>query len=142
MEHYSAELFKDARGEWRWHVKASNGQIVACSGEGYHNRGDCKGMVKTLFPSMDIEGAAIVETRKDPETGEITNVSPSLLTVCRRCGEMTVDVDGDVMSVGRCESCSKIFAAIAMYQDVKGVQLCRACYEETPEGRGGLSSQG
>ena len=27
--------FKDKKGEWRWHIKARNGRIIACSGEGY-----------------------------------------------------------------------------------------------------------
>ena len=26
--------FKDSRGEWRWHLKATNGRIIADSGEG------------------------------------------------------------------------------------------------------------
>lgn len=29
------ELYKDARGEYRWRLKAGNGRIVADSGEGY-----------------------------------------------------------------------------------------------------------
>ncbi len=31
------EYYKDAKGEWRWRLKASNGRIVA-SGEGYKTR--------------------------------------------------------------------------------------------------------
>lgn len=27
--------YKDSSDEWRWHLKASNGKIVADSGEGY-----------------------------------------------------------------------------------------------------------
>jgi len=37
--HY--EIYRDATGEWRWRLIASNHRIVACSGEGYHNRADC-----------------------------------------------------------------------------------------------------
>jgi uncharacterized protein len=29
------ELYKDAKGEYRWRLVASNGQIIANSGEGY-----------------------------------------------------------------------------------------------------------
>ncbi len=36
------EIYKDAAGEWRWRLKAANGQIVATSGEGYHNKSDCR----------------------------------------------------------------------------------------------------
>ena len=31
-------LFRDAAGEWRWHLKATNGRIIADSGEGYKRR--------------------------------------------------------------------------------------------------------
>src|SRR5919205_816059 len=34
-------VYKDAAGEWRWNLRASNNQIIADSGEGYHNRQDC-----------------------------------------------------------------------------------------------------
>ncbi|HYD67601.1 YegP family protein [Azospirillum sp.] len=32
---------KDAKGEWRWRLKHSNGNIIADSGEGYKNKEDC-----------------------------------------------------------------------------------------------------
>lgn len=31
-------VYKDNFGEWRWHLKASNGRILADSGEGYKSR--------------------------------------------------------------------------------------------------------
>jgi uncharacterized protein YegP (UPF0339 family) len=34
-------VYKDKAGEWRWHLKAANGRVVADSGEGYRDRGDC-----------------------------------------------------------------------------------------------------
>ena len=34
-------IYKDIRGEWRWHLKASNGRIVATSGEGFKRKGSC-----------------------------------------------------------------------------------------------------
>lgn len=37
--HY--RLYKDARGHWRWRLRAANGRIIAESGEGYHNKQDC-----------------------------------------------------------------------------------------------------
>jgi uncharacterized protein YegP (UPF0339 family) len=36
-----AELYRDAKGEWRWRVHAANGRIVADSGEGYKRKDDC-----------------------------------------------------------------------------------------------------
>jgi uncharacterized protein YegP (UPF0339 family) len=34
--------YKDKQGEWRWRLKASNGRIVADSGEGYKSESECK----------------------------------------------------------------------------------------------------
>ena len=34
-------IYKDRASEWRWRLKASNGKIIADSGEGYRNRQDC-----------------------------------------------------------------------------------------------------
>ena len=36
------QIFKDAAGEYRWHLRANNNQIVATSGEGYVAKSDCK----------------------------------------------------------------------------------------------------
>jgi len=36
----SAEFYRDDAGEWRWRIKARNGQTVADSGEGYANKDD------------------------------------------------------------------------------------------------------
>lgn len=35
-------VYKDVSGEWRWRRISPNGEIVASSGEGYHNRVDCE----------------------------------------------------------------------------------------------------
>ena len=32
------QIYRDARREWRWRLRASNGRIVADSGEGYRRR--------------------------------------------------------------------------------------------------------
>ena len=39
------ETYKDKAGEFRWRMRASNGQIIATSGEGYANRSD---MIATI----------------------------------------------------------------------------------------------
>ena len=33
--------YKDNKGEWRWRLKASNGRIIADSGEGYTSEQEC-----------------------------------------------------------------------------------------------------
>jgi uncharacterized protein len=35
------QVYKDARGQWRWRFQAGNNKIVADSAEGYQNRTDC-----------------------------------------------------------------------------------------------------
>jgi uncharacterized protein YegP (UPF0339 family) len=52
-------VYKDNAGEWRWHLKAANGRIVADSGEGYHDRGDCIHaieIVRSLYKAPVKEG--------------------------------------------------------------------------------------
>ncbi|KNY20485.1 DUF1508 domain-containing protein [Methylobacterium sp. ARG-1] len=36
------ELYRDAKGEWRWRLRAQNGAVIADSGEGYLRREDCE----------------------------------------------------------------------------------------------------
>lgn len=36
-----AEVYVDAKGEWRWKLRASNGRVIADSGEGYTHETDC-----------------------------------------------------------------------------------------------------
>ena len=35
------EVYPDRNNEWRWRLKAANGQNIATSGEGYTNKSDC-----------------------------------------------------------------------------------------------------
>jgi uncharacterized protein YegP (UPF0339 family) len=42
------EVYKDARGEFRWRLKASNGQIIATSGEGYTTKANCLGGIASV----------------------------------------------------------------------------------------------
>jgi uncharacterized protein YegP (UPF0339 family) len=36
------EVYQDRKGDWRWRRKATNGQIVGASSEGYSSKGDCE----------------------------------------------------------------------------------------------------
>lgn len=47
------ELYKDKRGEWRWRLKARNGEQIACSGEGYKNKTDCIHAMDLVKASKD-----------------------------------------------------------------------------------------
>jgi hypothetical protein len=42
------EIYKDAKGEFRWRLKASNGQIVATGGQGYSAKADCKHAIESI----------------------------------------------------------------------------------------------
>ena len=51
------QVFKDKRSEWRWRLRANNNQVIATSGEGYHNRKDCIHgiyLVKDLAPETEV----------------------------------------------------------------------------------------
>ncbi|HEY3295633.1 MAG TPA: DUF1508 domain-containing protein [bacterium] len=41
MAQDTVEYYKDAKSEWRWRRKASNGNIVGSSSEGYTSKQDC-----------------------------------------------------------------------------------------------------
>ncbi len=36
------QIFKDAKGEFRWRLRAGNNEIIATSGEGYKAKADCQ----------------------------------------------------------------------------------------------------
>jgi uncharacterized protein YegP (UPF0339 family) len=45
--------YKDTKGEWRWRLKASNGRIIADSGEGYSNESECLADIDRVKASSD-----------------------------------------------------------------------------------------
>ena len=45
--------FKDIKGEWRWHLKAANGRIIADSGEGYKSERECLADIDRVKASKD-----------------------------------------------------------------------------------------
>lgn len=52
------QIFKDARGEFRWRLRAGNNEIIATSGEGYKAKVDCEhviDLVKRDGPSAPVE---------------------------------------------------------------------------------------
>lgn len=46
-------LWQDAGGEWRWHRKAGNGEIISTAGEGYKNREWALQMAQRMNPDVD-----------------------------------------------------------------------------------------
>ena len=51
-------VYKAANGEWRWRLKAANGNILADSGEGYSAKADCVAGIQSVKGSG---GAPVVE---------------------------------------------------------------------------------
>jgi uncharacterized protein YegP (UPF0339 family) len=52
------QIFQDKSGEYRWRLKAANGNIVATSGEGYKTKADAQrgvASVQQLTPTATIE---------------------------------------------------------------------------------------
>ena len=47
------EYYKDSTGEWRWRLKATNGRIIADSGEGYKNEQECLDDIDRVKKSAD-----------------------------------------------------------------------------------------
>jgi uncharacterized protein YegP (UPF0339 family) len=54
------ELYRDAKGEWRWRLRARNGEVIAESGEGYVRREDCE------------HGIALVRQSAEARTDDMT----------------------------------------------------------------------
>ena len=54
------EMYRDDsnKREWRWRLRAANGNIIAVSGEGYANKGDCRDIIDSVKASAD---AIVVE---------------------------------------------------------------------------------
>ncbi len=42
------EVYKDAKEEFRWRLKATNGQIIATGGQGYSAKADCKHAIESI----------------------------------------------------------------------------------------------
>lgn len=58
------ELFRDNAGEWRWRLRASNGEIIADSGEGYSSKqGAQRGVesVRRAVPEAPVIDASDVD---------------------------------------------------------------------------------
>lgn len=63
------ELYKDRQGQFRWRLKASNGKIIADSGEGYVRRIDCEHGIEL------VKGEAAAAEIKDMSAAEVSGKS-------------------------------------------------------------------
>lgn len=52
------QIIKDKVGEYRWHLRANNNQIIATAGEGYKAKADCEHgiqLIKDLAPDAKVD---------------------------------------------------------------------------------------
>jgi uncharacterized protein YegP (UPF0339 family) len=56
------ELYPDAKGEYRWRLKASNGQTIATGGEGYATKANAKAGIESV--KKNAPDAEVVEVEK------------------------------------------------------------------------------
>jgi len=54
----SFQLYKDRKGEYRWRIVAVNGETLADSGEGYHNKQHALHAARLVFDVLEGEKAA------------------------------------------------------------------------------------
>jgi uncharacterized protein YegP (UPF0339 family) len=52
--HTHVEKYQDENGEWRWRLRAINGEIVA-SGEGYEDESSMDEIIAEVFPALPVE---------------------------------------------------------------------------------------
>lgn len=48
LKKHKIDLFKDAKGEWRWNIRAGNNKLIASSSESYKNRKDAVANVNSV----------------------------------------------------------------------------------------------
>lgn len=67
------ELYRDYKSEWRWRLRATSGNVLADSGEGYLRRDDCEQGLRLTkdsgaAPVVDMS-AKIAHGRADGDPG-------------------------------------------------------------------------
>jgi uncharacterized protein YegP (UPF0339 family) len=58
-------IYSDSKNEYRWRLRATNGQIIAVSGEGYVSKSDCQAgirLVQTGAPSASINDETVARS--------------------------------------------------------------------------------
>jgi uncharacterized protein len=53
------EVYKDGQGQYRWRLRARNGQVIATGGEGYTTKANALGGIKAV--QRDAPAAEVAE---------------------------------------------------------------------------------
>jgi uncharacterized protein YegP (UPF0339 family) len=67
------EIFKDVRGEYRWRLRAANGQIFAIGGEGFKQKSAAEDGIAAV--KRDAAMAEIVDNSEVPAKPAMTAMS-------------------------------------------------------------------
>lgn len=73
------ELYRDRRGEWRWNLRHTNGNIIADSAEGYSSKQKAKQGLESVRKNSS--GAPMTEREEPPEREIDAGVSPVVVSV-------------------------------------------------------------
>ena len=52
-EGYEIDRYEDSKGNWRWRIKANNGNIIASSTEGYSSKQNLNDNIKLIGLSIE-----------------------------------------------------------------------------------------
>jgi len=58
------EVYVDKSGEYRWRLRATNGQIVATGGESYKTKDSCMGGINSVKKNVDAEVVELEAEKK------------------------------------------------------------------------------
>ena len=61
------QLYKDRKGEYRWRLRARNGEIIADSNEGYSSKASCKHGIDLV---KEQAASAVVEDQTEEDQTE------------------------------------------------------------------------
>src|SRR5262245_42219114 len=59
------ELYKDAKEEFRWRLKAADGKVIATAGQGYKAKADCQHGIEVIQEAGDAKSKATFEVYED-----------------------------------------------------------------------------
>jgi uncharacterized protein YegP (UPF0339 family) len=59
------EVYQDRAGEWRWRLRAKNGQIVANGGEAFASKGNVLRSIKAVRKAVARAGDPVVVDEDD-----------------------------------------------------------------------------
>ena len=59
MRRAKLQIYRDGRHEWRWRLRASNGRILADSGEGYRRRASARHAADRVLTILASDALAV-----------------------------------------------------------------------------------